>query len=249
VKPVKPTLPILLLSLAAACAGCFVPSAVVRLYPDDPGAVWRDGRGIINRQSPDCRMAVAFDHLADDKIVLRLEAQNMGARPLDLDPLQLAFTTCTGPHVCAPPRRVLDPEAALIALDQAQARERASQENAAVVGGALLLLDTAAAVSSVASGKPGHAAAFMEQGAATVALTSAASNGAQANIDRMQIEKQNWAAVALRRTTLFPGQGLAGFVYLPIDPAADKVWLRVHLVGLDEVWFPFKQVVIGEGAQ
>jgi hypothetical protein len=239
--------PVFLLSLVASAAGCFTPSAVVRLYPDDPTAIWRDGRGIVTRQSPECRMAAAFDHLADDKIVMRLEAQNLGARPLDVDPMRLAFIACTSPGVCATPTPVLDPEAALIAMDQAQAQQRASQANAAAMGGVLLLLDTAGAVASIADRKPREAAAFVALGAEASAAVDAADGGAQSRIERLQVEKDNWAAVALRRTTLLPGQGLAGFVYLPIDETASQILLRVHLDGLPELTFPFKQVVIASG--
>jgi hypothetical protein len=42
---------------------------------------------------------------------------------------------------------------------------------------------------------------------------------------------------------VFPGQGVAGFVYLPIDPGAAAVWLGLRIHGL-KVWFAFNQVVV-----
>jgi hypothetical protein len=60
----------------------------------------------------------------------------------------------------------------------------------------------------------------------------------------------NTAAIAneaLRRTTLFPGQVLAGTVYVPIDPHARLVWIQVE-VGLRRFPFCFEQTVIRVGS-
>jgi hypothetical protein len=50
-------------------------------------------------------------------------------------------------------------------------------------------------------------------------------------------------AAALRRTTLFPGQGLAGLVYVPVDETTTTLWLCMKAHDRS-VWFPFQQTVM-----
>lgn len=49
-----------------------------------------------------------------------------------------------------------------------------------------------------------------------------------------------WARAALRRTTLMPGQGTSGFVYVPVDPDAVRIVLHVDL-GSQVVTVSFRQ--------
>jgi hypothetical protein len=66
-------------------------------------------------------------------------------------------------------------------------------------------------------------------------------------ISRAEAEKERWSNEALRRTTLFPGQVLAGTVYVPIDPHARLVWIQVE-VGLRRFPFCFEQTVTHVGS-
>jgi hypothetical protein len=209
--------------------------------------VWNAGRAIVRRDLPDYRLAVAFDHQADNKLALRLEVQNTGTAPLDVDPARLAFRVCRAPTSCSPTYGILDPEKAILALDQARASERASAANAAAFGTVLLLLDTTAAVAATASGKPHEGAALANDGAGVAANTEAHVQHHENNVALIEAEKANWSAVALRHTTVFPGQALAGLIYLPIETTSSRVWLRVNVGAAQggEVWFPFRQEVIG----
>jgi hypothetical protein len=234
--------PFLLLS-ALATAGCFVPSPVVRLSPETPDVIWRDGRGVMTREGPGYRVAVAFDHQVGRKLAMRLEVQNTGADRFDVDPAEMSVVTCQTPQVCSAPFAILDPERALIALDEARAREEASQKNDAALGTALVLLDVTAGVAAAASGKPAEAAGFVADSAEVGASTNAALAGHDATLGRLEQQRASWAAVALRRSTVLPGEQLSGFLYLPLDSYAVRVFLRVGLGG-PEIWFPFRQEVV-----
>jgi hypothetical protein len=61
----------------------------------------------------------------------------------------------------------------------------------------------------------------------------------------LEIERQNVAAHALRLTTLGPGQGTAGLVYLPANYHASAVRLFID-VGGQHFRFPFRQTVYGQ---
>jgi hypothetical protein len=62
---------------------------------------------------------------------------------------------------------------------------------------------------------------------------AAARDSAQASI---AVQQQLWSDQALRRNTLFPGQGTTGLVYLPINNQAVYVWLQITVAGR---LFPF----------
>ena len=67
---------------------------------------------------------------------------------------------------------------------------------------------------------------------------AAAGNSAQASLAAQQ---QIWSDQALRRNTLFPGQGTSGLVYLPINYQARYVWLQITVAGR---LFPFHFVQV-----
>jgi hypothetical protein len=53
----------------------------------------------------------------------------------------------------------------------------------------------------------------------------------------------NWETAALRKTTLLPGNRVAGLVYIARDVAANEVTLQSR-IGDEILDFPFKQVFI-----
>jgi hypothetical protein len=233
---------LLLLACAAGLSGCFTPAPVIRLTPDMPGVVWQDGRAIVASERPGLRVAVAFEE-ATDQIAMRVELQNTSEHQLDVDPSKMLYRTCTEPNACTLPMSVIDPEQVLIELDQARASEQAAQANDATVGAVFVLLNATASVAAVASGDTRQASRSLRDGAEVAARTDESIDRHEANIAGIEGTRYKWSAVAMRRTTLFPGKSMAGFVYLPIDPNANLVWLSVRVHGQDN-WFSFKQQVI-----
>jgi hypothetical protein len=234
--------PLLILSLAAGLAGCFAPSPVVRLYPESPGVVWRDGRAIVSRQQPGYRTALAFDE-ADNRLAFRLEVQNTGAAPLEVDPAQMVYMSCIDPKSCYSPRSVVDPEQVLIGMDQAREREKASKANNEAVGAVFMLLDATVGVAAAVSGDHRTAREALHESGRVADETNRESAQYDAAISNLRTEREQWATVALRRTTLFPGQAVAGMIYLPLDTRASRIWVCARISGHDN-WFPFRQEVI-----
>jgi hypothetical protein len=231
-----------LLLLALLGAGCATAGPVVRVYPDEPNAVWRAGRGIVEREVNGARVAVAFDRQDEDRLVFRVEVENTGADRFDVEPKNVGYIPCVGDK-CQRMQPVADPEAALVAIDVARSRERASASNSETASGVLLLLGLFAEVGAIASGD-GRAAARIAVDSAAVASdaeTSAARS--ERTIDSLSAAKVSWEAAALRRTTLFPGRGLAAEVYLPINPSVTNLKVGVK-VRQESCWFPFRQVVV-----
>jgi hypothetical protein len=235
-----------------SASACVTAGPVVRVYPDTPDVVWRSGRGIVERQGAAARVAMAFDHQDEDRLAFRVEVENTGADRVDIDPRNVSYVSCAG-TACGAALPVMDPEQALVALDAARARERADAANSETASAVLLLLNVTASVAAVASGDGRAAGQFAAEGSRVAADAENRASHSDRTLSTIQAEKINWQVAALRRTTLFPGQGLAAEVYVPIRSTATALRVSVRVRG-ERFTFPFKQVVVypmhqGEGLE
>jgi len=229
--------------LVSATAGCATVEPVVRLQPTDRDVVWRSGRAIVTRESSAVRVAAAFDRQRGERIGIRLEVQNLSLPRLDFDPGQVTYQRCSPMGKCSPWWRVADPEAALIALDARRGEERAAAEDSQAVWVGLLLLDVISGVGLGVSGNSRQVAHIGDGIVADVTLGEASAARHEANVVMIDAERESWEAAALRRTTLFPSQGLAGSVYLPIVDDTVAITLRVQVADQTFV-FPFTQTTL-----
>jgi hypothetical protein len=225
-----------------------MPQSAVRLSPDGAATIWRAGRGMVVQEKNGFLVAVAFDHQrGDDQIGFRVEIENRSAARVDVDYRAVSYVTCTTPTTCGTRYGVVDPERVLIDMDLASSRERAAKTNDEIANGGLAMLGVLGAVASVASHNAqgiGASANLAINAAAQVSVDDAAHEQGIVLIDSA---RRDWQASALRRTTLFPSEGVGGDVFLPIDRSAALVWVRVD-VGPSKFWFRFRQTVYGAEA-
>ncbi len=216
--------------------GCAAPMPLVRLNPDARDVVWVRGRASIQKDTTGVRVAAAFEHQDGSNLAVRVEIENRTSDRLEVSPQEeMTYAVCSGLVVasCAPSQRVIDPEQVLTALEVAQSRGVAEASNSQALYGTLVLLSAVGDVASVAQGRP-------TTGSGTLVAVSAmegdaaARNSAQASL---AVQQQIWSNQALRRNTLFPGQGTSGLVYLPINYQARYVWLQISVGGR---LFPFR---------
>lgn len=227
---------------ALTASGCVATAGpVVRLQPDTADFVWISGRAVVFRDVGGLRLAVAFDHLQDDLIGMRVEVQNNNDQRVEVDPAQFRYVYCADEKRCSRPYAVIDPEQKLLELDQARSQVAAQASLDATVGGALLFLSLVGDVATVASGK-GHRSTGAHT-AAVAASTSADLAYAESAMTNIGADNQAWSAAALRRTTLFPGQGVSGYVYVGAIPEKREMWLGIP-VGDALSWFHFRQTAI-----
>jgi hypothetical protein len=212
-------------------AGCVTPGPLVRLAPRDPGMVWAAGRAVVSKEDTGVRITVAFEHQADDVIALEVEVENDTKERFDVSPGDVTYATCSNGTVqsCAPAGRVIDPEQVLDTLEAVHAVHVATV-NAAASGGTYPrnIVGTAPAGTATAP-------------AASASLAPTAADTAYETYRRGRVDeaRMTWAD-AFRRTTLLPGQGYGGPVYIPVVPTAKVVWLQVA-VGARKFLFSFTQ--------
>jgi hypothetical protein len=222
------------LSLGCLLAvGCATPMPLVRLKPDAPDVVWVGGRASVQKDTTGVRVAAAFEHQDGSNLALRVEIENRTTDRLEVSPQEITYSVCSGLQApsCAPSQRVIDPEQILTALAVAQSRNVADASNSQAFYGTLVLLNAVGDVASAAHGRPAGSGTLVA--ASAMEGAAAAHDSTQASFAEQQ---QIWSDQALRRNSLFPGQGTSGLVYLPINYQAKYVWLQITVAGR---LFPF----------
>jgi hypothetical protein len=233
----------------AFCALLLVPAcgataSAVRLHPEAPNVVWRSGRGIVEKDVPGARVALAFDRQDSRRLVFRLEVQNTGEDRVEIDPRQMTFVACVSvPHQCVHEQPVIDPEAELANLDRERSSEEHERADRALAGLPLLLLSPIVAIAATGAGDDKSARRLARESRAERADDERADARTDRRLSQIAGEKLTWEAAALRRTTLFPGEGLAGEVYVPTDREATALWVGVRVRG-ERSWFPFRQAAL-----
>ena len=224
-------------TLGASGAGCATPAPLVRLHPAAENVIRASGREVATQESHNIQVAAAFERQDPDYLGIRVEVENDSRDWLDVDPEDVSFATCAklARESCGTPHRVVDPERMLARLDGQRAIEQADAANDQAAGAALLFLTAVSDVASAGSRHRSHDSQSVWQETDDEDARHASA------LSSVAAEKEEWLNVALRRTTVAPGRGVAGLVFIPIDPGAHFVALRIE-VG-DEVFvFHFRQV-------
>jgi hypothetical protein len=126
----------------------------------------------------------------------------------------------------------------IASFDERRSRETANAHNQQVFDGVLFFLSAATDIAAISTGRSTPTTGLGTMMIAEQSAVDAAR--AQATVTSLASDRATWANVAFRRTTIGPGCGAAGLVYIPIDKDARYVWLHVRAAG--QVFaFGFKQ--------
>jgi len=230
------------LMVSMAMAGCVSPAPLIGLHPLDPGSIWIAGRETVQKRQDDVRVAAAFEQQDGDNLAIRVEVENQRDQQIEIDPSNVTFVTCKDQELssCGRARRVINPEQMIEQLDKQQSRNTAQADSDAAFYGPLLLLSVVGDVATIASGKGSDSGFHPSEIAHHMETSAIRHETASQNIAS---QRQVWSNVALRRNTIFPGNGTGGLVYLPIDTNARFVWVFVRPVGGKFTPFCFEQTV------
>jgi hypothetical protein len=136
--------------------------------------------------------------------------------------------------------RVIDPERVIAAIDERHSVTVADHENRQARLGALMLLSVANDVGKIASGRADGTTGLRAMSTANLMEGDAANT--RGGLATLEAQRQVWSNEALRRNSLFPGQGTGGAVFFPIVPEARFVWVQMR-VGTQRFAFHFQQTV------
>ena len=231
-----------LVFIAALLFGCATPAPIYRLDPRAPDVIWVGGRASVQQERAGIRVATAFERQQGDTLALRVEIQNGTEARLEVGPQTIWHSPCASPSVgsCRSSEKVIDPEAVLARIDEKQSVDRAAASNSQVALGTLVLLSAVADTAAIASGQADRTTGLKTVSTANLMASDAANrSGGLASLEQ---QRQAWSNEALRRNTLFPGQGTSGVVFVPIFPDARFVWVQLR-VGGERFAFHFEQNV------
>jgi hypothetical protein len=228
--------------LAAGAAGCAAPGPVVRLDAIGSSITWMRGHASLTKEAGGVKAVAGFHHQEGDQLVLHVMVENRGAEALDANPRDMSYTACTTEQLasCAPARYAVDPEAILASLELERSRQAADAGGAEAATTALLLLAAVADIGTIASGRASPTTGLATAGA--VALHETVKGEHERASAELGAAEQRWSEQLFRRTTLAPGGYVDGWVYLPIDLDASRVWFHVRAGG-QVLSFPFQQTV------
>jgi len=233
------TLRLTALAAAALAAGCATPEPLVRLESAGSHATWIAGRSVEVQERNGVRVAAAFDHQDASQVVFRVEVQNDSRGTIDVGPDAM---TCRRfeDGVWSTETLVIDPEEVIAEIDARSSRERARAENDERLFPPLLFLSVLGDIATVASGNVDRTTGLQT---AAIANESENRSARHANaVQQLGSTKEVWMNAALRRTTIAPGQAVAGLVYINVRKKARLVRLDVWAGSLP-FQFLFKQYV------
>ena len=232
-------LPALLVTL-----GCAMARPIVHLTPTGDGVVWVSGVGYMTAESPELRVAVGFVRDENGLLGVRVEAQNQGQASILFGPEALTFQACRihpgAPPACGVPVPVTDPEQSLLAIDAREREEGADHRNEQAWDSATYVLTSIGALVSIGSRHHREAAEDAAEASYQIDRDEAVH---QSKVADLAAQRQWWETEALRRTTIAPGEGIAGMVYFPGNLETQMVRLHVT-VGASHFVFVWQEQVI-----
>lgn len=241
-------MPTLLIVTCAAASGCVAPEPVLRLTPLAQNVLWIGGMAAVIQEGSSARVAAAFVRQQGDLVSFRVEVENTANTPILVGPSNFYYATCTRSadnrnRQCGPARWAVNPEKVLLDLDIARSRQKASSMNGEALMAPLLFLSLGAAL--VGTGSHDHRATSLALHSAALAGNALDASQLEDNqqASTYEMERANWETASLRKTTLLPGNRVAGLVYVARDVAANEVSLQMQL-GDEVLTFRFSQFAI-----
>ena len=242
--------------LTAILAGC-TPSLISRLTlePASGDIAQLDGRAVTKAGRGSVVVVASFEREELDYVALDIEIKNNTTLPLAVNPADFrlvalgeAQDTLPDPRATTLPylRNAANPayEAGRVELNQK--REVKRLKTAKIINTVLLVAVVASDVSSSAnnrnfgewrSNRLSHDAAYQ-----LINVKRAVDHGTFANrMQRYEYETYRWRELALKATTIAPGESARGLVFLPKMPQANYVGLTYAAPEQEGISLLFRQ--------
>lgn len=209
---------------------CYAPKPLVRISPDqEENVFWHQGQAIAESRQDDIVARAAFSHFHGDYALFDVELINESEHTFLLDPKDLSITSDKGTRIPA-----IDPEMNIFSMQMEASRQEARRKNNAIIAGAVAVTAVVAVAVATSDDSPSSAqtdnnARSIEQSYNTVdlavdvlspavALAIDFRRGELLSHEAAALPSTNtlefWENIALRKTTLRPGdvvRGLVGF--------------------------------------
>lgn len=224
----------MVLALVPLLAGC-AASPVFRVTSLDPRARWMQGQAVVRRDAGGIGWSARFQRNRAGQLVFDVAVRNRSADHIVVDPTGFFFTLATAQGAAEagaePTWAARDPEAMLERLDLLDANAEAAgrtQFMLDAVGGALEAVDDLGQAGRRTEAEQRRDDEEDRENREASAIERRERAEQREGLARVRDE---WAYGALRRTTLAPGESVAGWIVFDAQPVAkfvDRAYRAAH---------------------
>ena len=241
-----------------AFAGCAPTVSRLTLQPASGDMTMLDGRAVTKAERENVVVVASFEREEYDYVALDVEVKNHTALPLDVNPADFRLAalgavqdTLPDPKTPALPylRSAANPGYEAGRVDLKQKQEVKRLKTAKIINTVLLVAAVASDISSSAnnrsvgewrSNRISHDAAYQ-----LINIKRAADHGTFATrMQRYEYEAYRWRELALKTTTVAPGESVRGLVFLPKMTQAQYIGLTYAAPEQEGVSLLFRQSLV-----
>jgi len=221
-------------------AGCAAPVPVVRLEPITDRGSWWHGRWVETVAHEGLEVTLEHDAAATGLVQFDVQIANHTGVAVIVRPGDSFIADATPGSA---PADAIEPEQQILALDRTLAAAKAAETNRLGIE-AMLGLATLVADLATPAGQQTDSDASRAQDALDEANRDAAEVAHERRMAAIRARREQWTDVALRRTTLLPGETVAGRLSFR-RPRTARRW-TVHVrVGWQDFEFAFEPRIEG----
>lgn len=216
VPVIRVILPVILLSLLAACAS---PMAVIRMNPESEQLNWNYGQAYAADTVAGIIVEAAFDKATKEHHVFDVAVVNGSNLDFLVDPSGFYIEDVTNANEQITSIKAIDPEIMLLNIDKQLSKDEANSKNAAVgmavAAGALVAASVAVAVIDDNQHHYHRSPDPDLMLAAPIIIGAAADDEVVSYASPLEQQRELWERATIRKTTLKPGYKIEGKVYFP----------------------------------
>ncbi|WP_462280576.1 hypothetical protein [Salinivirga cyanobacteriivorans] len=217
--------------IALMACSCAIPEDIVRIESTENNIDWLMGKQVVTKNKDSLTIALKYEQDKGAYIFFDTEILNHSSEKVTVSSKNYSIIEINDTSTYQQWIGATDPEEMLLKKDIDISRSIAAQKNAAttslIIGTALLATDIAMTVSD--NDTP--------QKAATRAATADASYITTSAVHHANVRKENlgyrerafWAKDVLRKTTLYPGESIRGYVIFPKKNLFDSFEVEIQV--------------------
>ncbi|PLX22520.1 MAG: hypothetical protein C0599_06185 [Salinivirgaceae bacterium] len=222
--------------------GCASPQDIIKVTSIEKNIDWLWGKQVVTKEINGLTVAVKFERTHKRFMVFDVEILNNKDSKITISPTDFKMKPIVDSGLYHYGMNALDPEDLLLALDKKISRNKAAQSNAEMTS---LILNTAAATADIAmtmskKDTPEKSRERDESRKELSYSTQSNINYKYAKGDQLQQQREYYATSLLRKTTLYKGESIRGYIYIPKNTEFNPFQLILNLAP-GELRFNFKQ--------
>jgi hypothetical protein len=236
---IKKLIPLLSVFYVLSCA---TPQDIIKVTSLEKNADWLWGKQVVTKKAGDITVALKFEKTHNQYLVFDVEVLNNGSSKTTISPTSFTMKPIIDSGLYHYAEMAVDPEQLLLQIDKKISKNKAAQSNAEMTS---LIVNTAAFTADMAmtvSSKD-----TPEKSAARDKTRDELHYTTQSNIDykyakgeRLQQQRSYYAQALLRKTTLYQGESVRGYVFFAKNKEFNPFQITLNIAS-GQISFNFKQ--------